>query len=97
GVFRRRFAGNRDLIGKSVPTQDGAATLVGVLPPEFQLQFAPDANIPPDLEVFDTFGPNLPRMNGRFLRLVARLKPGITLADAQRDLDRVSLETRTVL
>src|SRR5215471_15104261 len=85
GVFRRRFAANPELIGKGLPTQEGVSTLLGVLPPEFQLQFAPDANIPPDLEVFDTFGPNLPRMSGRFLRLVGRLKPGVKLADAQRD------------
>ena len=33
-------------------------------------------------------------MTGRFLRLVARLKPGVTLADAQGDLDRVAAEMR---
>jgi hypothetical protein len=97
GAFRRRFAADPSLIGASLPTQDGGATLVGVLPPQFQLQFAPDANIPPDLEVFDTFGPNLPRMNGRFLRLVARLKPGVTVEEAQRDLDRVAAEMRSAL
>ena len=40
------------------------------------------------------FGPKLRNMTGRFLRLVARLKPGVTLADAQRDLDRVAAEMR---
>jgi putative ABC transport system permease protein len=97
GAFRRRLAGDSQKIGSSLPTQDGGAMIIGVLPPQFQLQFAPDANIPPDLEVFDTFGPNLPRMNGRFLRLVARLKPGVTLDQAQRDLDRVAAEMRSAL
>ena len=36
-------------------------------------------------------------MNGRFLRIVGRLKPGVTLVEAQRDLDRVAAEIRTAL
>lgn len=94
GIFRRRFLANPELIGKGLPTQDAAATLAGVLPAEFQLQFAPDANVPADVQIFDLFGPNLRNMSGRFLRLVARLKPGVTVVDAQRDLDRVSTEMR---
>ena len=69
-VFRRRFASDPAVVGQSLPTQDGGATVVGILPAQFQLQFAPDANIPADLELFDTFGANLPRMSGRFLRIV---------------------------
>jgi predicted permease len=94
GIFRRRFLANTELIGKGLPTADAASTLAGVLPAEFQLQFAPDANVPADVQIFDLFGPNLRNMNGRFLRLVARLRPGVTLADAQLDLDRVSKEMR---
>jgi putative ABC transport system permease protein len=94
GIFRRRFLANQALLGKGLPTRDAAATLAGVLPAEFQLQFAPDANVPADVQIFDLFGPNLRNMNGRFLRLVARLKPGVTLADAQRDLERVAAEMR---
>src|SRR5262249_39105763 len=47
-----------------------------------------------DIQLFDLFGPNLPDMTGRFLRLVARLKPGLTIAEAQHDLDRVAAEMR---
>ena len=50
--------------------------------------------MPADVQIFDIFGPNLRKMSGRFLRLVARLKPGVSLADAQRDLDRVAAEMR---
>jgi putative ABC transport system permease protein len=91
-AFQRRFEGDPALLGKNLPTQDAGATVVGILPPRFQLQFAPDANVPADLELFDTFGSNLARMNGRFLRIVGRLKPGVSMADAQSDLDRVAAE-----
>ncbi len=94
GIFQRRFLGNPEIVGKGLPTSDFPATLAGVLPAGFQLQFAPDANVPPDVQIFDIFGPNLRNMSGRFLRLVGRLKPGVSLEDAQRDLDRVSAEMR---
>jgi predicted permease len=97
GAFERRFGGSPAQVGKPIPAAGGAMTLAGVLPRGFQLQFAPDANIPADLELFESFGANLPRMNGRFLRLVARLKPGVTLEDAQRDLDRLGPELRAAL
>ena len=82
------------MVGKGLPTSDAPATLAGVLPADFQLQFAPDANMPADVQIFDMFGPKLRNMTGRFLRLVARLKPGVSLEDAQRDLDRVAAEMR---
>lgn len=92
GFFRRRFAGNEKLLGKSL-SMDRANTLVGVLPADFQLHFAPDSNVPADVQVFDTFGNNV--YAGRtqyYIRMVARLKPGVSMAEAQRDLDRVAAE-----
>ena len=50
--------------------------------------------MPADVQIFDIFGPKLRNMSGRFLRLVGRLKPGVSLEDAQRDLDRVAAEMR---
>ena len=92
GIFRRRFGGNEGLIGKGVP-MDRGNTLVGVLPANFQLQFAPDSNVPADVQVFDTFGPGLANQRLQyFIRVVARLKPGVSMADGQRDLDRVAAE-----
>lgn len=92
GFFRRRFAGDDKLLGKGLP-MDGANTLVGVLPSDFQLHFAPDSNVPADVQVFDSFGNGI--YAGRdqyYIRLVARLKPGVSLAQAQADLDRVATE-----
>jgi ketosteroid isomerase-like protein len=92
GFFRRRFAGDRRLLGKSLP-MDWDDTLVGTLPPDFQLHFAADSNVPPDVQVFDTFDDHV--YEGRkqyFIRVVARLKRGVSIAEAQRDLDRVATE-----
>jgi len=95
GFFRRRFAANANLIGTGLATR-GAATLVGVLPADFQLHFAPDAHVPADVQAFIPFPYNIysgPR-DLYFIRLVARLKPGVSIVQAQRDLDRVAAEIR---
>ena len=94
GLFRRRFAGNEELIGRGVP-MDRANTLIGVLPADFELQFAPDANIPSDVQVFLPFGDGIyGGRNQYYIRMVARLRQGVTLMDAQRDLTRVAAEIR---
>ena len=95
GFFRRRFAADTGLLGKALPTVGIANTLAGILPADFQLHFAPDANVPADVQVFDTFGKGI--YGGRaqyYIRLVARVKAGVSLAQAQRDLDRVAAEIR---
>ena len=95
GFFRRRFAGNATLIGKGLPIEGEPGTLVGILPASFELHFAPDANIPPDVQVVDTFPSYVYSVREQyFIRLVGRLRPGVSMAEAQRDLNRVAKETR---
>jgi putative ABC transport system permease protein len=105
GFFRRRFGANDGLLGKTLPMQgteisgvsQGAAnSLVGVLPANFQLHFAPDANVPGDVDVFNTFDYGIyDGLTQYYLRLVARMKPGVSVRQAQLDLDRVSTEIRS--
>jgi predicted permease len=95
GFFGRRFAANNRLIGRGLPMQGVANTLVGVLPADFQLHFAPDANVPPDVQGFDSFGYYIyGERTLYYIRVVARLKPGVSMEQAQRDLDRVAAEIR---
>ena len=96
--FRRRFAADEGVIGQSVRIQE-TKTLVGVLPSGFQLYFAPDANVPPDVQVFDTWGQNAPtpELDTRAasnVRAVARLKPDVSIAAARSQLDRVAADLR---
>ena len=95
GLFRRRFPGDTRLIGKGLPVEGAASTLIGILPANFELHFAPDANVPRDVQIFDTF-PNwvYGEREEYFIRLVARVKPGVSMGEAQRDLDRVAAEIR---
>ena len=95
GFFRRRFAGNKALIGKALDTRLGS-TLVGILPADFQLHFAPGVHVPADVPAFVPFPYDIyagPR-DLYYLRLIARLQPGVSMAQAQSDLDRVAAEIR---
>jgi putative ABC transport system permease protein len=92
--FNRRLQGDLSLLGQGVPSRGSPSRLLGVLPASFQLHFAPAANVPPDVQVFSSWGSGFRDNPNYIIRLVARLKPGVTIADAQRDLDRVAREAR---
>jgi putative ABC transport system permease protein len=95
GFLRRRFAANATLIGKALDMRL-AATLVGVLPADFQLHFAPDAHVPADVQAFIPFPYDIyaGSRDVYYIRLIARLRPGVSISQAQRDLDRVAAEIR---
>jgi predicted permease len=96
GLWRRRFGADSNIVGKTVRTQDASATVVGVLPPGFQLYFPPDAHVPPDVQAFMPFGYNIYRDNLTlyYVRVAARLKPGAGFEEAQQDLNAVAAQIR---
>jgi putative ABC transport system permease protein len=89
--WRRQFGADPSLVGKSLDRSD---TLIGVLPADFQLHFAPEANVPGDVQVFQAWGPDFYEGPNYIIRVVARLGPAMTIDSAQRDFDRVAEEIR---
>jgi putative ABC transport system permease protein len=81
GLWKRRFGANPQVIGQSVQLNGEACTIIGVMPASF--------NFPsPDIEVWRPLGLDLsqyPR-GTHFLQSVARLKDGVSFAQAQADL-----------
>jgi putative ABC transport system permease protein len=82
-VWQRVFQGNPQAIGSTVMLGGAPLTVVGVLPESFR----PLSSMPPA----DIFTP-LPvtRTDTDFLT-VARLKPGLTLAQAKSDMDALTI------
>ncbi len=82
GLWQRRYAGSPSAIGRQLVLDGKPYTAVGVAPAGFQLDGA--------AEVFTPLGQvSEVRMQNRaanFLRAVARLRSGITLAQAQAEL-----------
>jgi len=94
--WRRRFAADPHVIGRSVDFGGGKAEIVGVLAPGFRLLFPPHAGIESDPDVWTALRVdylNAPR-NNVFLRVIARLKPGVTDGRARAELASLAAETR---
>jgi putative ABC transport system permease protein len=84
GLWQRRFGGDPEIIGQAISLNGGAYTVVGVLPPQFKFAKVGDA------EAWAPLNPSPAQMSGRnfyWLNVIARLKPGVTLKQAQADMD----------
>jgi putative ABC transport system permease protein len=82
-IWRRRFSGRRSILGESIVINGAAATVIGVMPQDFSF---PARNG----EVWTNLALTPPTRYGPwFYRGVARLKPGVTLAQAHAELDRI--------
>src|SRR4051812_41569250 len=85
-LWQRRFAGNPAIIGQTVTMSGRNCTVIGVMPPGFQfLNTQVKAWLPLQLDPATDW-----RKSGRFLRSVARLKPGVTAQQAQAELDPIA-------
>lgn len=81
-IWRRRFAASSAVLGQSILVNGAPATVVGVMPGVFQFPWKPDIWTNLLLKPPARYGP-------WFYRGVARLKPGISLAQAQSELDQI--------
>lgn len=93
-LWQRRFGGDPQVLGRSLDLNGQQYKVVGVAPQGFHgLSDKADAWIPSSMPPGPVFV-NSRRM--RWLAVVARLKPGATLEQAQADLDRITgaLETK---
>jgi predicted permease len=81
GMWRTRFGGSRDVLGKTIYVNSVQRKIIGVLPASFRFPA-------PDIEVwFPTRLDANTRYAGDFsYSAIARLKPGVTPDDARRDL-----------
>jgi predicted permease len=85
-LWQRRFGASPGTPGKSLTVDDRNYTVVGVLPASFTLYRGTDVYVP--MGQWDNTGLQN-RSAGLGLQGIGRLKPGMTLAQAQDDLDGV--------
>jgi putative ABC transport system permease protein len=83
--WKRRFAGDSNVINRGIRLGGDLCTIVGVMPPGFSI-------LDKDVDVWMPAGfsaqSRTPR--GRWLLVVARLKDGVTFPQAQDDMTRVA-------
>ena len=95
-LWRQTFGGRRDVIGQSTRIDDETSTIVGVMPPgidypdKAQAWVVPHWAVPDDPNLPPTADPTAQRDHGYF-QAIARIKPGVSAAGAQADMDAVAL------
>jgi putative ABC transport system permease protein len=85
GLWQRKFGGQRNVAGETLRLDSVPYTIIGVMPPSFQF---PDR----DLDAWIPLRPSADdRRSGAFwLTTVARLKPGVSLAQAQQEMSAIA-------
>jgi predicted permease len=84
--WQRRFGGDRSVIGRRLIVDSNPAEVVGVMPAGFRfLDIEPAAEVIGRIDIDRT----LLTLDNFGLRAIARLKPGLTVADADADIARM--------
>ena len=87
GFWKRRFAGDTNVIGRMLRFDDEPVTVIGVLPARFDFPM-----LWGDPEVWRPFVMTAEERGdrgNRFLNMIGRLKPGVSLAEARADMTAV--------
>ena len=90
GYWQEQFAGARDVLGRTVRINEVPYEIVGVMPRGFAFH-EPDARVwvplvfTPEMRADD-------RRHNNSWEMIGRLRPGVTVAQAQRELNRINAE-----
>ncbi len=87
-AWRQQFAADPKIVGRSITLGDKQYTVVGVANPDFRLDARVDVWTP--LQIAES-----PEDQSNDYNFVGRLKPGVTLVQAQDDLRRVLLQFKS--
>ncbi|HTU35841.1 MAG TPA: ABC transporter permease [Candidatus Acidoferrum sp.] len=89
-LWRDRFGADPRVIGTSVNLDMRDFTIVGVMPSSFRYPFFTAEQIWIPVQDDPLFGPFMTHPDFRFFAITARLKPGVSIATAQAELDAIS-------
>ena len=91
GLWREKFGGDNAIIGRTIALDGNPFTVIGVLPPRFELLRRAEIFVP--LGLWFTPQDNLFKRANQFpLYVLGRLKDGVTLAQARADLSAVAAQ-----
>ncbi|HSD75545.1 MAG TPA: ABC transporter permease [Steroidobacteraceae bacterium] len=84
-LWRTRYHGDRDIIGRVIKVNGELASVIGVMPQVFDFPNSAQLWIPLR-EKLD----QIPRGKGSWVQVIGRLRPGVSIDDAQADLSAIS-------
>jgi putative ABC transport system permease protein len=95
--FQRRFGTNPAALGQTLNKgKPFSPRIVGVLAPHFQIYFPPSSDLEaaPDIWLANRLGYDAAQRNGVSMRVIGRLRPGVTIERAQAAADQVAADAR---
>ena len=85
-LWQRRFGGQESIVGQALTLNGRSYTVIGVMPRDFQYP-----NLDTELWIILRMTPNLQtNRDARILRVLGRLKPGVTFAQGQTEINSVA-------
>jgi putative ABC transport system permease protein len=88
GIWQRRFGGDPGIVGKAINLHDSPFNVIGVMPPDFQwhIKRRSGTGKAPEIWTVLSMPSSGPSLVGRFLSVVAKLKQGVSLTQAESDI-----------
>jgi putative ABC transport system permease protein len=95
-LWQRRYGGDPSVIGRTIIMDGFGSVVAGVLPPDFRIYLPADAAMPPDVDLWGVMPSNIGEFarDAPWLTVVTRLKPGVTEAQAQQEMDALAARLR---
>src|SRR6185369_6145919 len=91
GLWQRRFGGDTHIVGRKITFNNLPTEVIGVMPAGFgwHIQKGTQVSKPADIWVPFQITNELRTRRGRFASAVARMKPGVTIQQAQHEMDTI--------
>ena len=94
-LWKSQYHGDPKILGRTIKLDEKAYTVIGVMPPSFHFPYdGKPLSETADLWLPIGFSPDVLKPENRLMEfgvgLIARLKPGVTVQQAQNDIDNVS-------
>ena len=85
-LWQKRFGGDPAIVGKTIALDGKAREVIGVMPQHFNFPRAAGLWIPINFDI----DPDMKLRKAHFMRPIGKLKEGVTIAQAQADMDVIA-------
>lgn len=93
--WQQQYGADPGAIGSTILLDNFPATVIGVMPPGFQLLMP--GGVPDDPDIFEVMRVNVDAQAGAgnvFLNVIARIRDGVSLEQAQQEIDAITARLR---